>query len=47
MYVRLADAIESGEPVNPDFDHAVRRHRLIDAIQRSSEEGRTVRLNES
>ena len=41
-YARLARAIAAGEPYHPDFAHAVRRHRLIDAIERSAAEGRTV-----
>ena len=43
-YVRLARAMSAGERFEPDFAHAVTRHRLIDAIERSSAEGRTVRL---
>jgi predicted dehydrogenase len=43
-YARLADAMRDGAPFDPDFDLAVRRHRLLDAIERSSQEGRTVRL---
>ncbi len=43
-YVRLADAMRSGEPYDPSFDDAVTRHKLIDAIERSAAEGRTVRL---
>jgi predicted dehydrogenase len=43
-YVRMADAIAGREPFEPDFDAAVARHRLLDAIERSSEEGRLVRL---
>ena len=38
-YARLADALEAGEPFDPDFDLAVRRHRLLAAIERSSETG--------
>jgi len=44
-YVRLADSIKGGEPFEPDFDHAVKRHKLIDAMERSDAEGRTVRLD--
>ncbi len=40
MYRRLADAIRTGGPVEPDFDFAVRRHRLLSAIQQASDEGR-------
>jgi len=36
LYRRLAHAIRSGAPITPGFDDAVRRHRLIDAIRRSS-----------
>jgi predicted dehydrogenase len=43
-YVRLADAWRSGEPYDPDFDDAVTRHKLIDAIERSAEQGKAVRL---
>jgi hypothetical protein len=35
----MADALEAGEPFDPDFDLAVRRHRLLAAIERSSETG--------
>jgi predicted dehydrogenase len=44
LYLRMATAIRSGGRVEPDFDLAVKRHRLIDAIQRSSDEGRTITL---
>jgi predicted dehydrogenase len=44
MYLRMARAIRDNTQVEPDFDVAVQRHRLIDAIQRSSDEGRTIRL---
>jgi predicted dehydrogenase len=43
-YVRLADAIRGDSAFEPDFDHAVKRHKLIDAIERSAAEGRSVRL---
>jgi len=43
-YVRLADVITAGDPFEPDFDHAVKRHKLIEAIERSSAEGKSVRL---
>lgn len=41
-YARLADAFTSGFEVN--FDLAVTRHRLIDAIERSAAEGRSISL---
>jgi predicted dehydrogenase len=44
LYLRMAIAIRSGGQVEPDFDLAVKRHRLVDAIQRSSDEGRTITL---
>jgi hypothetical protein len=28
-----------GKPVNPDFDVAVKRHQLLDAIQKASDTG--------
>ena len=42
MFGGLARAIRSGENVGPDFDDAVRLHRLLDAIQRSSDTGMRV-----
>ena len=42
LYRRLAHAIRTGERCEPDFAHALARHRLIDAITRSSVEGRSV-----
>jgi predicted dehydrogenase len=38
-YTRLADAVAAGEPFDPDFDVAVQRHRLLEAIERASETG--------
>jgi predicted dehydrogenase len=43
-YARLAQAMASGETYEPGFAHAVKRHALIQAIERSSAEGRTVRV---
>jgi predicted dehydrogenase len=43
-YARLALAIRSGQPFSPDFAHAVKRHKLIAAIERSAAQGRVVRL---
>ena len=40
MWRHFAAAIREDRRPEPDFDHAVDRHRLIDAIQRSSETGR-------
>jgi predicted dehydrogenase len=43
-YARLHQTWASNAPFNPDFAHAVRRHQLIEAIERSSAEGRSVRV---
>lgn len=43
-YARLARAMSAGDRFEPDFAHAVRRHALIAAIERSSAEGRTVQV---
>jgi predicted dehydrogenase len=45
LYSRLAPAITEGRDVEPSFQHAVRLHKLIDAMQRASDEGRTVKVN--
>jgi len=42
VYADLAAAVRTGRPQGPDFNHAVRRHRLIDAIRQSSNESRQV-----
>jgi len=39
MWVRFAAAIRTGAEAPADFDHAVRRHRMLDAIVRASETG--------
>jgi predicted dehydrogenase len=43
-YAGLADALGAGRSFDVDFALAVRRHELIDAIERSSATGRSVRL---
>ncbi len=43
-YVRMADRLATREPFDPDFDLAVTRHRLLAAIERSSETGMAVTL---
>ena len=40
----MTDALRGGRPFAVDFDLAVPRHRLIDAIERSSATGRSVTL---
>lgn len=37
MLQRLAEGIRSGSAVEPDFDDAVKMHRVLDALQRSSD----------
>jgi predicted dehydrogenase len=45
LYTRYADAVRGGHRVDPDFEVAARRQRLLDAMERASDEGRTVRLD--
>jgi predicted dehydrogenase len=44
MWVNFAKAIRAGKGVEPDFDHAVRRHRMLDAITRASETGQRQKV---
>jgi predicted dehydrogenase len=44
MWVNFATAIRAGKGVEPDFDHAVRRHRMLDAIVRASETGQRQKV---
>lgn len=44
MWVNFAEAIRTGARVEPDFDHAVRRHRMLDAIVRASETGQRQKI---
>jgi predicted dehydrogenase len=44
-YARIAEAIRDGKPFEPGFDHALGLHELLDALQHSSDEGRTVKLD--
>ena len=39
MYMRMADGIREGRSVSPDFDVAVKRHQLLDVIQKASDTG--------
>ena len=39
LFRRLGESIRGGAPAVPDFAHAVRRHELLDAIQRASDSG--------
>ena len=44
MWVKFAEAIRSGSNIDPDFDHAVRRHRTLDAIVRASQTGQRQKV---
>jgi predicted dehydrogenase len=45
-YTRAADALRGAGSFDVDFNLAVQRHKLIDAIERSSTTGRSVRLDQ-
>ena len=44
MWVKFAEAIRTGSATKTDFDHAVRRHRSLDAIVRASETGQRQKI---
>ena len=44
MWARFAEAIRKGERVEPDFDFAVRRHRMLDALRRASDTGQRQKV---
>jgi predicted dehydrogenase len=44
MWVKFAEVIHGGSAVDPDFDHAVRRHRTLDAIVRASQTGQRQKV---
>jgi predicted dehydrogenase len=39
LYMRMAEGIREGKSVSPDFDVAVKRHKLLDVIQKASDTG--------
>ena len=45
MYRRFGEAIRSGQRAEPDFDTAVVRHKLLDAIQKASDQGANSHLD--
>ncbi|MSQ22006.1 MAG: Gfo/Idh/MocA family oxidoreductase [Dehalococcoidia bacterium] len=45
MWVNFAKAIRTNTKIDPDFDHAVRRHRMLDAIQKASDTGQRQRVS--
>ena len=44
LYRRFAEVIRTGQRTEPDFDTGVRLHKLLDAVQRASDDGRTQTL---
>ncbi len=44
-YARIAEAIRDGKRFEPGFDDALELHELLDALQHSSDVGRTVKLD--
>jgi len=47
LWVKFTEAIRTGSNGNfnlPDFDHAVRRHRMLDAIVRASQTGQRQKV---
>jgi predicted dehydrogenase len=44
MWVKFAEAIRSNTRIEPDFDSAVRRHKMLDAVVRASETGQRQKI---
>jgi len=44
MWVKFAEGIRTGSSIDPDFDHAVRRHRTLDAVVRASQTGQRQKV---
>jgi len=44
MWVKFAEAIRTGANADPDFEHAVRRHRMLDTIVRASQTGQRQKM---
>jgi predicted dehydrogenase len=44
MWVKFAEAIRTDKRIEPDFDSAVRRHRMLDAIVKASETGQRQKV---
>ena len=42
MYQRLATALQEGTGADPDFEVAVKRHHLLDVIEKSSDQQRKL-----
>lgn len=45
-YAALLSDLETGERTTPDFEHGLRRHRLVDAIEQAAASGSRVTLND-
>jgi predicted dehydrogenase len=43
-YVRFASDLRNGTRTCPDFEDAVKRHKMVDAIERSAEMGQRIRI---
>lgn len=43
-YARFADVMQSGTSASPDFNDAIVRHTLIDAMERSHRESKAIKL---
>jgi hypothetical protein len=39
LYLRMSEGIREGKSLSPDFDVAVKRHQLLDVIQKASDTG--------
>ena len=39
LYMRMAEGIREGKSVSPDFDVAIKRYQLLDAIEKASDTG--------
>jgi len=39
LYMRMAEGIREGKSISPDFEVAVKRHQLLDVIQKASDTG--------
>jgi predicted dehydrogenase len=44
LWVKFAEGIRTGSKIDSDFDHAVRRHRTLDAIVRASQTGQRQKV---
>ena len=44
MWVKFAEGIRNSSAIEADFDHAVRRHRTLDAIVRASQTGQRQKV---